>query len=701
MSRLLPLIFACGLGCHALQAAPLLTGLQPRGAQQGKVFTLTLLGRDLPAGAKIWSTLPAIFTPLTPSDKGVSFLVEPKSAEPKSGAPVGTYAVRLESSEGISNVLLFTVGAFPEIEEEETTGHTNDSIETAEVIKSAPITVNGTLTGADRDFYRVSGKAGERRVFEVEARRCGSGIDPVLEIYDGKGQMLARNEDSPGIGVDARLDFTFPREGDYFVQVHDARFSKQEQNFYRLKMGSYPYAESVFPLGGQRGHSVHVEFIGKTGAAHAEVKLPEEGSFATVAMPGSPALPFRLAVSEFPEVIAPVHDPLPVPVVVNGRIAKPAEVDRYQLRVTPGEAFLFELQSRELETSRLDALITIYDATGKKLVSAGDIPPPVDVFAVNAVGRTSGDPFLNFKVPADTHEITVAVEDIAQRGGPDYGYRLTIRKQAEDFRVSTTPAYVNVPRGGTVQISVNVDRRGYDGPIHATIPDLPKGWIVDGGYIAAETVDPTNVRSFSRRAVMTITAAADAEMPKSDLVVVAEAKASDGSVLRRQATGSGASVDVAGGTGLPDATSSDRQKPFTAAWLGMELPSAITKEPPATLEVKETDHKQLAEGDEYNFEWKITTKNKGLAMPAAVTPDAPGVRDIRFINMKPASKGAATGTFSVTTTRATTPATYDLVINAALMVDGQKQTITSRAIPFEVLKGATDEGSTKVTSGSR
>jgi len=71
------------------------------------------------------------------------------------------------------------------------------------------------------------------------------------------------------------------------------------------------------------------------------------------------------------------------------------------------------------------------------------------------------------------------------------------------------------------------------------------------------------------------------------------------------------------------------------------------------------------------------------------------------IDMKAASKGAATGTFTVTTTRATTPATYDLFVTAALMVDGQRETITSRAIPFEVLKGATDEGSTKVTSGSR
>jgi hypothetical protein len=681
----------------ALAAAPLLTELHPRGTQQGKTFTLMLYGRDLPAGSTIITTLPAVLTPLTPTMKGLPFLVELKGE-----VAIGTYPVRVRSAEGISNILLFTVGAFPEIdEEEETNEHTNDSIATAQIIKTTPVTINGRLIGADRDIYRVAAKSGERRVFEVEARRCGSAIDPVIELYDEKGQKLARNEDAPGIGVDSRLDFTFLREGNYFVEVHDARFSKQEQNFYRLMIGSYDYAESVFPLGGRRGQPVDLQFVTKAGPISSTVKLPPQGDFATAALPGSPTLPFRLALSDYPELVEPVQGALPVPVVVNGRIAKPAEIDRYKLQVTPGESFLLELQSRELETSHLDALITIYDAKGKKLASAGDTPPPADVFSLNLVGRTNADPFLNFKVPEATTEVTVTVEDIAQRGGADFGYRLTVRKLAEDFRLSATPAYINVPRGGTMHIVVNADRRGFDGPIHATIPDLPKGWAVAGGYIAAETVDPSNQRSFSRRGVLSLTVAPDAELPKSDLVIVGEAQLSDGSKLRRTATGLGTVIDVAAGTGLPEPGSTDRQKPFTASWLGMALPAAITKEPSATIEVKATGRKQMAEGDAYEFEWKIATKKKDIRMPAMVNTDEPGVRDLRVIDMKPTEKDAPTGTFTVTTTRATTPAVYDLVVSASIMVDGQREVISSRAIPFEVLKGASSENSTKATSGSR
>jgi hypothetical protein len=684
------------LFAHAMLAAgPVLTELRPRGAQKGKAVAITLVGTNLDAGAQIITTLPGAFTPLTGTRKGLPFLVELKP-----DVPTGTYPVRVRTSHGLSNILLFTVGDFPEIEEDGA-AQSHDTIATAQEVRSIPVTINGTLVGAGRDDFRVPAKAGQRLVFEVEARRCGSAIDPALTLLDRTGKLLARNEDAPGIGVDARLDYTFADDGDYFIQVNDARFSKQEQNFYRLKIGAYNYPESVFPLGGKRGETVQVEFSTKTGPVRTSIKLPDSGDFTTVAMPGSPALPFRFALGGFAELRTPVEGPLPLPVVVNGLISKPAQVDRYTLHVTPGESLLFELQSRELGTSTLDGLITVRDAKGAKLASAGDTPPPVDVFSLQTGNRTSNDPSLNFKVPAGVSEITVSIEDIAQRGGKDFGYRLTARQQAEDFLLTTTPAYINVPLGGTVQVIVNADRRGYDGPITASIPNLPKGWIAEGGYIAAETLDSTGQRSFSRRGVMTVTAAKDAEAPQADLVVMGQAKLADGTVLTRRAEGFGLIVDVAGGTGLPDAASSDRQKPFTAPWLGMTMPVSISDPPTATLEITLLGRTPMEQGDAYNFEWKISAKNAMLPMPATISADVPGMRDIRVINMKAASKGAATGTFTVTTTKATTPAKYDLIASANLMVDGQRETIMSRAIPFEVVEGGTNENATKTSAGSR
>ena len=97
----------------------------------------------------------------------------------------------------------------------------------------------------------------------------------------------------------------------------------------------------------------------------------------------------------------PVEGTVPVPSVVNGRLDKDGEIDRYRLKVEPGEKLLFELQARELGTSRLEGIITVYDPAGKKLDSAGDQPLPEDVFAIQGTSRTSSDPFLNLTVPAE------------------------------------------------------------------------------------------------------------------------------------------------------------------------------------------------------------------------------------------------------------------------------------------------------------
>ncbi len=672
------LLLAALIARAAFSAVPALTELQPRGAQQGRTFTLTLVGRELLEGSRFITTLPAVVTPLTPSMKGFPFLVELRP-----DAPIGTYPIRIQNSSGLSNILLFTVGAFPEVSEIESGEPSNNTIAGAEVVKSTPITINGTLKGADRDFFRVSAKAGERRVFEVEARRSGSAIDPVLELYDDKSNLLARNADAPGLGVDSRIDFTFPRDGNYFVEVHDARFSKQEQNFYRLKIGAYNYPESVFPLGGRHGETVSFEFTSKTGPVKSSVRLPDTGSLAMIAMPGSPALPLTVALSDIAESTEPVTGLLVVPAIVNGRIAKPAEVDRYQLKVIPGESLLIELQSRELGVSRLDALVTITDPRGKKLAAAGEALPSLDVTSALVVGRTQGDPYLNFKVPADTTEITVSVEDLAGRGGNDFAYRLSVRRQAEDFLLSSSPAFINVPRGATAQIVVNADRRGFDGAIHASIPNLPKGWTAEGGFIAPETMDAGGARATSRRGVITLTVSPDAEQPVADLLVVADAKLADGSSVRRQAAGAGVVIDVAPGTGLPDISSTDRQKAFTAPWLNIAMPAALAKEPVATIAVKQILRTHMEEGDAFDFEWNIMTKDKGITMPATVSVDAPGARDLRIIDMKPATKGAPNGTFRITTTKSTVPATYDLVVNANLMLDGQRENIVSRAISWK------------------
>src|SRR5206468_2966812 len=103
-------------------------------------------------------------------------------------------------------------------------------------------------------------------------------------------------------------------------------------------MGAYRYAEGIFPLGGRRGEQVPVTFFGGRAGAGMTVTAdlrnagPVE-AFTKVALPDSPALPFIFAVGDLPEVREPVDGAVPVPSVVNGRLEKPGEIDRYRLKV--------------------------------------------------------------------------------------------------------------------------------------------------------------------------------------------------------------------------------------------------------------------------------------------------------------------------------------------------------------------------------
>jgi hypothetical protein len=667
-------------GCAA---QPVITDLQPRGAQKGRPFTLTLLGRDLSEGARIESTLPATFTPLGP-EKGVmggaSFLVEPAG-----DLTVGVYPVRVVTPYGISNVQLFSIGAFPEfIEDESRPGslpNTNDTIEGAQPLPAGPVTVNGKLRGPERDVYRISAKAGEKRVIEVEARRCGSAIDPFIELEDASGKVLARSEDTALLGLDARLEFTFPREGYYYIVVHDARFSTQTANFYRLKVGSYSYPQEIFPLGGRRGETMQVS-LGTQKIPVDLRKVPANVHQIFVNLPDNPALPLPFAVSDTPEVTEPVTSALSVPVTINGRLAKAAEADRYQIAVTPGDALTFSIQARELETSKLMAVISVFDPKGAKLGQAGDEPLAEDVYNVNQ-SRTAGDPEVLIQVPPDAHTLTVAIEDLARRGGMAYAYRLTVRKGAQDIRVVLNTPFVNVPAGGSVVVPVSIERHGFEGDVHLRVANAPEGVRVEGGLSVALPPNKDYYRTRNSPAVLILTADAGAKLDGSPLIVEGVADLPDGAQLVRRAEGPGMMVAV---TGATLQGSVDRQRAITAPWLGMQLATGLGRPPAATLEITLLDRKRLEEGDQLMFRWKWTPRDPAQAFPKSVNANMVGAADIRVIDSKVDPKDRASGTFLITTTKLTRPAKYDLYVTGRLMVDGQQQDIVSRPIPVEVME---------------
>lgn len=660
----------------ALQAAPAIRDVEPRGAQRGKSFTMYIRGEGLTQGTRIESSLPASFSQLTLSKDPLSEsgAMRAGSALPylvtlKADAPIGFYPIRVVTADGISNVALFAVSDLPEVEELEAKDpkQSNDLPSAAQRI-TPPAVVNGTLAGPDVDNYRFLAKAGQKLVFEVEARRAGSAIDPAIEIFDAAGRELAKNDDAPGLGVDSRVEVTFPAAGEYRVRIHDSKYSEQAQNFYRLKIASYPYADAIFPLGGRRGEKVVVTMLGGNlpRPVKTTVDLNTKAGFVFVRLPGSMSAPFLFAVSDNAESEEPEDGgagTLAENTVVNGRIARPGEIDRYKLAVEPGQKWVFEVAAATLGTSQLDAILTLRDAAGKKLASGDD---------GNGV-----DPVLPFTVPAGVKELTVAVEDLLGRGGNLYGYRLVARQQGPDFSADLATPFVNVPLGGTATVVCTVQRRGYDGAIRLRIPNLPAGFHVAGGHIppesAAQSFNNDNAGRRTAVSTLTITADPDAKTAPVELTVVAEAETPEG-VLRR----------VARGPGLVTAVRGDKQKPFAAPWLNMGLPMALTAALPVSVEAPTLV--RMAQGFEYTLEYKVRRKENARLAGKVTQQIAGAVGNLRILKgLEP--KNADAGSVLVATNFATPATTFDMVVSAPVEINGRPVTVFAPALEIEVAPG--------------
>jgi hypothetical protein len=101
------------------------------------------------------------------------------------------------------------------------------------------------------------------------------------------------------------------------------------------------------------------------------------------------------------------------------------------------------------------------------------------------------DSLLHFTAPADG-EYIVCIRDVQSLGGEEYPYRLTVRHPRPDFRLTVNPRNPNVPKGGTIPVTVTAVRLdGFDGPIDVSLGDLPAGLHASSGVIASGQVSTT------------------------------------------------------------------------------------------------------------------------------------------------------------------------------------------------------------------
>ncbi len=725
MSRRLPPTASLSLAGMAVAAVavavappPNLLDMHPHGGQQGRALRLVLEGYGLPGEMEIESTLPGTFARLgeaaekdrlqrqrRPNDLYLDAavpLVEIDAAvlliEIDADAPPGLYPLRVVTEDGISNALLFRVDTLPEVSERSL--RDSGGADEAPRIQQLPVVINGTLDGAERDQFRFLAPAGERIVLEVEARRAGSAIDPALRLLDAGGDEIAFNQEAAGIDVDARLDWQAPEEGgEFVVEVHDARFSDQTRNFYRLKMiaaSEYEYAEALFPLGARRGEETRFELSGGTVTATREMTHTADtaSDFDVVGpVPGagaeSSALPFPVVVGSHPEVRESETDTataLSLPVVVNGRLELLGEVDEYRIAAEPGKKLLIEVQGGALRSSDLFGVLTVTTPDGEYLASSGDEIPDPDTFRLLSPTATAFDPWVVVEAPEGVDTLHVTVEDLVGRGGPRFGYRLTVTGNGPDFELRLSTAQTSLNAGASKPIQVGAVRRGFLGPIRLYVVDPPAGIEARDGWISEEVRD-LDRRSLSREGRVMVTADLDAPRQRLDLEVWGEGVLEDGTVIRRRASVPGSVTGVRAGDGRSYTTEAERS--FTAPWLESRLPVLLTGRPGPRLIGMPPETVRLVKGMPFDFGWKYEAPagEDAEIEPPMVVSAVIGGGEFRVETTEKTDYDQSEGSKLIRSSDGTRHDRYSVTLTGEVTVDGRPERLYTPGVTLEVVPG--------------
>ncbi len=455
------IIFALATAGSA-SAAPTITRLSLRGLQSGATSRLTVDGTDLQPNPRL--LLDAALGPQIVQPGGTANHLEIEVAIPPEVLP-GIYQLRISTARGISSPA--TIGI--------------DALRQATLTADCgplPVALTGVVNGSESTHTTFAGRAGQTVVVDVEAKRIGSSLDPVVRLYDSRHTQLAFSPALDSMHGDCRLTAKLPTDGVYEIELQHALFKADGNSFFRLKIGELRYADVAFPLAVERDQKAEIKSLFSN--LDADAKFP----FIASGMLAAPLKlePNRELTGPQPSVICSDQVEYVVsegktssaaaPCGINGIIAKRNQEDRIPLIVKPGMKLRIDVLANRAG-SPLDGVLTIRGDKGAQLASSDD-----------RIGTC--DPGSDFVVPANVSKIELGLKDMQGRGGADYFYRMDVADMSlPDFTLSLNEDHINIPADGSTIVRLEVTRQSYQGPILLTFNGLPAGAQAVDGQIPA------------------------------------------------------------------------------------------------------------------------------------------------------------------------------------------------------------------------
>ena len=237
---------ASGQSARRGLSPPVVSGVFPPGGEVGTVVEWSLSGRGLAKVKRVLVSGGGVETVTFAASDDNQAVATVKIA---AGAAPGYRELRVEGPDGVSNLVLIRVDTVPQSVEVEP----NDEPAEAQKVAMGSAVV-GVVKARDVDHYRVEGTPGREITLDLEARRVGTSITPVLTVLNSRGAAIAQARESRSSDHDCRLAVKIPKDGAIIVQIRDNTYGGNDAATYRLRVVPTPYATGMLPWAG-RGES--------------------------------------------------------------------------------------------------------------------------------------------------------------------------------------------------------------------------------------------------------------------------------------------------------------------------------------------------------------------------------------------------------------------------------------------------------------
>ena len=476
LKLLIAAIAAVCFGQETCWAQAFVEHLSPPVVRRGGTNRVSIIGTETNQVVGLWTSLPngTVQARVVADGAGQSSL----DLDVPANTPLGVYGLRLATRNGLSNVHLFVVDELPIVARD-------PSLPANAVV---PVTLPACATSickvASIDRYAITVAKDQRVTFEVVGNRLGKDYDPLVQIRNSSGKLVAEHDHSVGLMFDCRFAHQFTDAGTYTVEVRDARFEGHPTWHYVLRMGDFPEARIAVPSSVRPGETTNLTFpqmIGwqlpvtvpnttSTGESFQEIRQSPTGIAAWIPLTITDLPASRELEPNDTQEMATVAV---VPGTLNGVFDKPGDRDWYSFDFAKDQKLSFQGVARTIG-SAADLELILFDADGREVRRVDDTELDEGGFTFN-VGKPG------------VHRLQV--REVSRDGGAEFAYRVDVRMGGPQFQLLAEAPDLTVPQGNYQSLPIKVTRTEFNGEIQLELRGAPAGMTLDPAVIPANAIE--------------------------------------------------------------------------------------------------------------------------------------------------------------------------------------------------------------------